>query len=261
MVCAHCRTENPAGSGYCFNCGSGIGKDDARPVVSVPATKPVPPEQIIGSVDINGTSLVVSKTRVSFGCEELKCEKIIGIRYGVHKSYVNGIRTSRSYGVWLSDGRSSMMIECATAFASSATVDSRYRDTLKALHPAVIVPLLESFLMNLKNGSGFQIANVTFDRDGMHRSDSYGAVQKGLVSAWVSMVGGRSVAEREQRNQHMNWGNFGGHSFSDGNIRLYSGNKALWTQFSLRNTWNAVCLGPLFEFLTEDNRLVSFVNM
>jgi hypothetical protein len=154
-----------------------------------------------------------------------------------------------------------MLIECASAFASSATVESRYQKTINALYPAVIVPLLESFLVNLNKGPGFQIANITFDRNGLHRSDSYGAVQKGLLSAWVSMAGGRSVAEREQSYQHMTWGDFGGHSFSGGNIRLYSRNKALWTQFSLRDTWNAVCLGPLLEFLHKDNLLASFVNM
>lgn len=260
MVCAHCRTENPAGSGYCFNCGRDISKSASEPIVSAPTPKPAPREQIIANVDINGTLLVVSNTRVVFGYQSLRSDEIVGIRYGVYKSYVNGIRTSRSYAVWLSDQRSSMMIECASAFASSATVESRYRDTLKALYPAVVVPILESFLANLSNGSGFQIANVTFDRNGMHRSDSFGAVQKGLLGAWVSMAGGKSVAEREQLHLHMTWRNFGGHSFSEGNIRLHSGNKSLWTQFSLRDTWNAVCLGPLFDFLYEDNRLASFVD-
>jgi len=261
MVCAHCKTENPVGSGYCFSCGRDISKSAAEPPIGAQVPKPAPREQIIASVDINGNVLVVSNTRVSFGCQALNSDEIVAIRYGVYKSYVNGIRTSRSYAVWLSDRRSTMMIECASAFASSTTVESRYRDTLKALYPAVVVPILESFLANLNNGSGFQIANITFDRNGMHRSDSYGAVQKGLLSAWVSVAGGASVAEREQLHQHMTWGEFGGHSFSEGNIRLHSGNKSLWTQFSLRDTWNAVCLGPFLEFLYEDNRIASFVNL
>lgn len=261
MVCAHCSTENPAGSGHCFNCGGDMSKSAAEPPVRAQAPKPAPREQIIANVDINGTLLAVSNTRVSFGNHSLNIDEIVGIRYGIYKSYVNGIRTSRSYAVWLSDRRSSMMIECASAFASSTTVESRYRDTLKALYPAVVVPILESFLANLSNGSGFQIANVIFDRRGMHRSDSYGAVQKGLLSAWVSMAGGKSVAEREQLHQHMTWGDFGGHSFGEGNIRLYSRNKSLWAQFSLRDTWNAVCLGPFVEFLYEDNRIASFVNL
>jgi hypothetical protein len=95
-----------------------------------------------------------------------------------------------------------MMIECASAFASSATVESRYHDTLKVLYPAVVVPLLESFLVNLNNGPGFQVANISFARNGLHRSNSYGVVQKGLLSAWVSMAGGRLVAQREQSYQH-----------------------------------------------------------
>ena len=158
-------------------------------------------------------------------------------------------------------GRSTVLIECASAFASSATVEARYQATLNALYPAVIVPLLESFLVNLSDGPGFQIATITFDRNGLHRSNSYGAVQKGLLNAWVSMAGGKSVAEREQSYQHLAWRDFGGHSFSDGNIRLYSRNKQMWTQFSLRDTWNAVCLGPLLDFLYKDNRLASFVNL
>jgi hypothetical protein len=238
-----------------------MSKPAAEPAVFVPAPKPAPAEQIVGQIDINGTLLVVTNTRVSFGYQNLMCDEIVGIRYGIFKNYVNGIRTSRSYAVWLSDRRSSMLIECASAFASSATVESRYQEALTTLYPAVTVPLLESFLVNLSNGPGFQIGDITFDRNGLHRSNSYGAVQKGLLNAWVSIAGGRSVAEREQSYQHMTWGEFGGHSFSDGNIRLYSRNKALWTQFSLRDTWNAVCLGPLLDFLYKDNRLASFVNM
>ena len=261
MVCAHCRTQNPEGSKHCFNCGRDIDKSTAEPIESVPAPKPVPPEQIIGNVDINGTLLVISNTRVSFGYQNLKCDEIVGIRYGIFKNYVNGIRTSRSYAVWLSDQRSSMLIECASAFASSGTVESRYQATLNALYPAVIVPLLESFLVNLSDGPGFQIATITFDRNGLHRANSYGAVQKGLLNAWVSMAGGKSVAEREQSYQHLTWRDFGGHSFSDGNIRLYSRNKSIWTEFPLRDTWNAVCLGPLLDFLYKDNRLASFVNL
>ena len=108
--------------------------------------KPASVEQIVGNIDINGTLLVISNTRVSFGYQKLKCDEIVGIRYGIFKNYVNGIRTSRSYAVWLSDRSSTVLIECASAFASSATVEARYQATLSALYPAVIVPLLESFL-------------------------------------------------------------------------------------------------------------------
>jgi hypothetical protein len=261
MVCAQCGTQNPVGSTNCFSCGRDISKSVAEPIQSAPVRKPASTEQIIGNVDINGTPLVVSNTRVSFGHQNLKCDEIVGIRYGIFKHYVNGIRTSRSYAVWLSDRVSNMSIECASAFASSATVEARYQAMLSALYPAVIVPLLESFLRNLSAGPGFQIATITFDRNGLHRSNSYGAVQKGLLNAWVSMAGGKSVSEREQSYQHLNWGDFGGHSFSGGNIRLYSWNKSIWTEFSLRDTWNAVCLGPLLDFLYKENRLASFVNL
>jgi hypothetical protein len=260
MVCAHCKAKNPAGSTHCFNCGRDVTKSTI-PIEPASTSKVASPEEIIGSIDINGTLLVVSNTRISFGRQNLRCDEIIGVRYGIFKSYVNGIRTSRSYAVWLSDQHSSMLVECASAFASSATVESRYRATLNALYAAVVVPLLESFLVNLSDGSGFQIGPIAFDRNGLHRSNSYGAVKKVLLGAWVSMAGGKSVAEREQSYQHLTWRDYGGHSFSDGNIRLHSRNKKIWTQFSLLDTWNAVCLGPLLDFLCKDNHLAAFVNL
>ena len=38
------------------------------------------------------------------------------------------------------------------------------------------------------------------------------------------------------------------------------GEKTVWAQFALRETWNAVCLGPMFDFLCEDGHLWQFVN-
>jgi|GEM_PF-4243727 len=62
MVCAHCKTENPVGSGYCFNCGRDISKSAEEPPVCTQVPEPATREQIIANVDINGTVLVVSNT-------------------------------------------------------------------------------------------------------------------------------------------------------------------------------------------------------
>jgi CheY-like chemotaxis protein len=152
-----------------------------------------------------------------------------------------------------------MSIECAKGlFVLSSTIEARYQEALKALYSAVIVPLIQSFLTNLDSGPGFQIGGVTFDRNGLHRSSSFGAIQKGMIGAWASLTGSASVQEREQRHQNLAWSEFGGHSLGNGQVYLFR-NKQTWAQVPLRDTWNAVCLGPLFDFLHEDGRLWQFV--
>ena len=111
--------------------------------------------------------------------------------------------------------------------------------------------------MNLDKGPGFLIGDITFDKTGLHRSSSLGTLQKGIIGAWSSITGGKSVEDRERQHQHLEWADFGGHSFDKGHVFLFR-NKQTWAQFSLRDTWNAVCLGPLFDFLYEDGRLWQF---
>jgi CheY-like chemotaxis protein len=152
-----------------------------------------------------------------------------------------------------------MYIECAKGFfVLSSTIEARYQQALKALYSAVIVPLIQSFLTNLDTGPGFQIGGVTFDKDGLHRSSSLGAIQKGIFGAWASLTGGASVQEREQLHQHLVWEEFGGHSLVKGQVYLFR-NKQTWAELPLRDTWNAVCLAPLFDFLYENGRLWQFV--
>ena len=220
---------------------------------------PAKPANILARINVARTPLVISDREIAFGTQILRCDDVVAIRYGVYKHYVNGIRTSQSYGIWLTDGRSTMFIECAKGlFVLSSTIEARYQEALKALYSAVIVPLIQSFLTNLDSGPGFQIGGVTFDRNGLHRSSSFGAIQKGIIGAWASLTGSASAQEREQRHQHLAWSEFGGHSMGNGQIYLFR-NKQTWTQIPLRETWNAVCLGPLFDFLYEDGRLWQFV--
>jgi hypothetical protein len=90
--------------------------------------------------------------------------------------------------------------------------------------------------MNLDTGPGFQIGGITFDRDGLHRSSSRGAIQRGIIGAWASLTGGASVEAREQRHQHLAWTQFGGYSLADNNVYLFR-NKETWAHLPIRDTW------------------------
>jgi hypothetical protein len=263
MDCSLCGTQNPENSEHCLGCGQLLGTVHAERPARTERKSSVSKAQqvrVLGQVDIAGTTVTVSEQEISFGKRVLRCGDIAGIRYGIYKHYINGIRDSQSYAIWLTDGRSTMLIECAKGFfVGSSTIESRYQEVLKVLFPAVIVPTVQGFLTNLDNGTGFQVGDITFDKTGLHRADSFGAIQKGILGAWVAMAGGLSVEEREQKHQHLSWSEFGGHSLGDGSIHLFRETHE-WASFKLRDTWNAVCLVPFFEFLREDNRLWSYVD-
>jgi hypothetical protein len=81
-----------------------------------------------------------------------------------------------------------------------------------------------------------------------------GAIAKGVASLWSSVAGGKSVEQKERDYKFIPWSEFGGHNSSSGSLHLFHDKKS-WASFSLRDTWNAVCLDPLLSYLYEDGRL------
>jgi len=212
-----------------------------------------------GRVDINGSIFLVTEREISFEQDILQTAAITGIRFGIYKHYVNGIRSSQSYKIWLSDPHRVLAIECAKGFlVSDSKIEQRYQDALKVLWPAVMVPLVSHFLDALAAGRGFTVGDLTFDKSGLHRAGSMGALAKGAFGLWSSVAGGKSVEQREAEYRHLPWSDYGGHTTASGKIHLYR-NKASWADFSLRDTWNAVCLDPMFDFLYKEGRLWKFV--
>jgi hypothetical protein len=261
MKCNRCGTQNPSGSENCFNCGCDLAH--AQTIPSQAKSRALPSEKMQGKLldylEIGGTPLIISDRDIRFDNQTMQSSDVTGIRYGVYKQYVNGIRTSRSYEIWLTDGRSSMCIECASFMASSSTVESRYREVLQALHKPVIVGLLQSLLMNLESGSAFQVGDVIFDESGMHRPQGRGSIERGIVGAWAALAGRLSAEQRDERYKFLPWSDYLGHSFGDGNIYIRRHPNDHWATLPLRDTWNAVCLGPFFNFLQESGSLRSLI--
>jgi hypothetical protein len=259
MFCSRCGTKNPDGSAHCYKCGQDLAKAPERSVQTRSGTlveeRPLPVPKEFGRVDINGTALIANEREVSFGNQTLLTPSITGIRFGIYKHYVNGIRTSQSYGVWLCDEANVMQIECASGFlVSGSKIEQRYKDTLAALWPAVVVPIVSQCVEALADGRGFTVGNVTFDKVGLHRTGEMGAIAKGVASLWSSVAGGKSAEQKEKEYKLLPWNDYSGHNSASGSIHLFRDKKS-WASFSLRDTWNAVCLDPLFSYLYEDGRL------
>lgn len=264
MFCSRCGTKNPENSANCYNCGQNMAKAPDRSLQnrtgSLAETRPLPTPKEFGRVDVNGSVLIATEKEISFSGQTLATASITGIRFGVYKHYVNGIRTSQSYCIWLCEENKVMQIECAAGFlVSNAKIEKRYKDALAALWPAVVVPIVSQCLEALAEGRGFWVGDVNFDKSGLLRLGQMGSIAKGVASLWSSVAGGESVEQREKDYKFLSWADYGGHNSSSGNIHLFRDKKS-WASFSLRDTWNAVCLDPIFSFLYEDGRLSKFVD-
>jgi hypothetical protein len=209
-----------------------------------------------GQVDIGGRLLTVTDQMITFGNQQLKPSDITGVRFGVYKRYVNGIRVEQSHCIWLTNGHTQMQIECAVGmFVLGTTVESRYQQALKALWQPVMVGLMGVFIEALHEGAGFSVGDITFNKSGLHRAGSIGPVQRGVFKLLHSVAGGQTPEERENARLHLAWEEYGGHNSGDGNVYLHRKNRGVWAQFALRDVWNAVCLDPLLSYLYEDGRL------
>ena len=128
-----------------------------------------------------------------------------------------------------------MQIECASGFlVSNSKIEQRYKDTLSALWPTVVVPIVSQCLEALAEGRTFSIGNLAFDKAGLHRQGEMGAIAKGVARLLSSVAGGKPVQQKERDYKFLPWSEYGGHKSSSGSLHLFHDKKS-WASLSLRD--------------------------
>jgi hypothetical protein len=204
-------------------------------------------------IEIGRQRLTVTSDSIKFGDRTLRTPMIDGIRFGIFKQTTNGIRTERSYAVWLREGNQQLNIECVTFMTPEAIVAERFGEVTGALWPVVTARLANDMAQRLlQTPGGFEVGGIRFDQGGLHRS-GYGEIRKGVAHIWHGLFGGKSPDERRRAFEHLPWAEFGGHDFPEGsgNVCLRRSDKSAWASLALRSVWNAVCLPPLLSYLAE----------
>src|ERR1039457_5255186 len=107
---------------------------------------------------------------------------------------MNGIRTSQSYCIWLSDGHSVMTIECAKGWlVADSVIEARWKEALQGMWTTVVSRLIDRSVEDLRNGKGFVIGPVRFDKDGLHKDGRYSSMHR-------SILRGRARVRSEERS-------------------------------------------------------------
>src|SRR4051812_44304158 len=98
MLCPRCQTNNPEGSAHCFNCGQDMSQRLNRAIAAGNTGAAVrlhkSPKEF-GRIDTAGSLLVINEEQIIFENRGLDAAAVTGIRYGIYKHYVNGIRSSQ----------------------------------------------------------------------------------------------------------------------------------------------------------------------
>jgi hypothetical protein len=208
----------------------------------------------VATVDVNKKQLKVYRDRISFGEQSMQLAEVGWIRFGIFKSYRNGIRTSQSYCIWMTNGQGTMEIECAKGwFVGDGEIQSRWQQALDALWTVVISRLMLGLVEELRTGRGFTVGRVKFDEKGIHKTSGFSSVDRFLWKTWVGIFGGESVEIREHKALHADWKDVSFGS-ANGAVNLYN-QKRLFVSLSLRDEWNAVLIDPLLSYLWKEGRL------
>ncbi|HEY4100340.1 MAG TPA: hypothetical protein VGM20_05645 [Gemmatimonadales bacterium] len=208
----------------------------------------------IATIDINGTPLIVHRDKITFGNQSIVPHNVRHIKLGIFKRYTNGLRTSQSYCVWLSDGSKTMTIECAAGWlVPGSVIETRWKATVGAIWTAVVARMLDQCINQLRSGDGFEIGNLRFDKRGVHRVGEYSPVHMALLRARRRAFGGASAEERQRSAFHAEWKAVSFRT-AGGSVTVFNAKKVL-ARFVLRETWNAVLIEPLLSHLFEEGRL------
>ncbi len=184
-----------------------------------------------------GQRIVVSPQWIVEGGRRIRTRDVRGIRYGAVREPWGG---RRAFGLWLTDGRRQVGIECD---------EETFGPLTDALLAAVRRPILERVVRALQSGRGFEIGEVLFDGYGLHRFGAAGGAHH-TVSRWMaSLLGGPADELLDLHATHLAWEELGSYRVAGDHLVLTDRHGSRWATFSLRDDWNAVLLPALLTAL------------
>jgi hypothetical protein len=120
-------------------------------------------------IDIRSDEIKVTNEFVHYNNQKLPVSSIQGIRYGVFVQYTNGIQTSSSYLIDITDGQSRRIkIECKRLLRSEAQAKQDFDRILDALFHQVVPSLVQRLAENVISGTPLQVGDCKVTKDGIY---------------------------------------------------------------------------------------------
>src|ERR1700730_10815883 len=138
-------------------------------------------------LDFKKGNLSIGKQQITWNGKGLNTNEFIGIRYGMLQSGVNGMKSSRSYQVHLSDGRRKMRITFSgLSFRGDIkNKDEIYIHTIVALWQFVMKRMINDWIDELNKGGTVEIAGCQLSQRGLSLNTSRFFIKKEVFASWV----------------------------------------------------------------------------
>ena len=216
-------------------------------------------EQNLNYEDKFGSEVIsIDKEHIKCGNKSFNTRDITAIRYGVFISTTNGF-TSRYYTFWLTDGQSTLHIECNQGFLLSEKVmEERFRNVRQRLYPLIQYPQINNMIEDFKNGKDVLVGDLTFNKKGIYKDFVFDPISRAGTNFFSKITGGETAEQKEAKERFLAWEEYSGWGTHQGKINIGKKIKEkaeVWHSLSLRDIWNAVNIDPFLEYLNKDNRL------
>ena len=187
-------------------------------------------------VELGSDRVTVGPIDLVYKRDVLRLEDINGLRWGVYKQYVNGIRASRSFQIAAGTPNGKVVIECVRFMDSETVVGQRYQQIVNALWNLVGTRIVEGWFSELRAGSEVSVGGIRICKDGMWLNRQKWFSKSPELVPWSQLR----------------------HSTSNGHLAIVStSQKHVSGTLSLRDDWNACVLDNFLDFVLDGQRYQS----
>ncbi len=180
---------------------------------------------------IGSDLLEITPQSISYQGRSLKTEQIGGVKWGIYKQYLNGIRVDRRFTVWVGGAHGEITIECVRFLESEEKVLERFITVIDKVWRTVGLRLLFQMANAVMAGAHIDFGDARLTKDGI----------------WLPKRGWLSSGPYFGRWEELT------KSTSDGCLSISSTREeAASASLSLRDVDNAVVLDRLLDFLWKE---------
>lgn len=175
---------------------------------------------------IRNDEIRIDRKEVRYNAQTFAVSRIRAVKFGIFAQYTNGVKTSSSYLIDLSDGNQVINIECNRLLRNEQQAEADFRSIIDSLIHHVAGPLVGKLSSEIRAGKELAMGDIKVIKSGV-------IIPTG--SLWW------------KKDEAVPWKDLEFNT-ANGQVTVWSGkNRSVSATLSLRDTWNAV----FFEYIAK----------
>lgn len=136
---------------------------------------------------IGNDRLVMTPEKIQYNAQTIATGSVDRVRYGVFKHYVNGIRVSREFTIWVGTARETIKIECVRFMEKEQVVSERMGMIIGKLWGLVGARLAWEMLTTLSEGKTISVGSQRITQNGIWLTKRHWFSSEPFFSQWTDL--------------------------------------------------------------------------